>query len=83
MKRCHNCGGRFGLVRHRHYTLHFCTARCLEVWKRVQSDKARQHRFLQWLLPDLSPAVVPVAVRGRVSEQLHRPRPSRTSPGLR
>src|SRR5215472_1491582 len=21
MKRCHHCGGRFGLVRHRHYTL--------------------------------------------------------------
>jgi hypothetical protein len=51
MKRCHHCGGRFGLVRHRHYTSQFCTARCLEIWKRVQSDKARQARFLEWLLP--------------------------------
>src|SRR5215472_14665714 len=29
----------------------FCTARCLEIWKCVQSDKARQARFLEWLLP--------------------------------
>jgi hypothetical protein len=54
MKSCHHCGGRFGLVRHRHYTLQFCTARCLEIWKRVQSDKARQHRFLEWLLPGVA-----------------------------
>jgi hypothetical protein len=51
MKRCHHCGRRFGLVRHRHYTLQFCTARCLEIWKRVQSDKSRRYRFLEWLLP--------------------------------
>jgi hypothetical protein len=51
MKRCHHCGGRFGLLRHRHYTLHFCTARCLEIWKRIQSDKVRQDLFLEWLLP--------------------------------
>jgi hypothetical protein len=50
MKRCHHCGGRFGLVRHRHYTLQFCTARCLEIWKRVQSERARQYQFLEWLL---------------------------------
>jgi hypothetical protein len=51
MKRCHHCGGKFGLVRHRHYTLQFCTARCLEIWTRVQSNKVRQERFLEWLLP--------------------------------
>jgi hypothetical protein len=51
MKGCHHCGGRFGLTRHRHYTLQFCSARCLEIWKRVQSDKARQYQFLEWLLP--------------------------------
>jgi hypothetical protein len=51
MKRCHHCGRRFGLVRYRHYTSQFCTARCLEIWRRVQSDKARQHQFLEWLLP--------------------------------
>jgi hypothetical protein len=51
MKRCHHCGGQFGLVRHRHFGLNFCTARCLEIWKLAQFDKARQHRFLEWLLP--------------------------------
>jgi hypothetical protein len=51
MKRCHHCGGRFGLMRYRHHTLQFCTARCLEIWKRVQFDKARQYQFLEWLLP--------------------------------
>jgi hypothetical protein len=50
VKRCHHCGGRFGLIRHRHFTLQFCTARCLEIWKRGRSDRARQYRFLEWLL---------------------------------
>lgn len=49
MKRCDYCGGRFGLVRHRHYTLRFCAEKCLEGWKRDQLDKARRERFLQWL----------------------------------
>jgi hypothetical protein len=49
MKRCHYCGGRFGLIRHRHYTLRFCAEKCLEGWKRDQLDKARRERFLQWL----------------------------------
>lgn len=50
MMRRHHCGGRFGLFGHRHYTLQFCTAHCLEIWKRVQSDRARQYRFLEGLL---------------------------------
>lgn len=50
MKRCHLCGGRFGLVRYRHYTLRFCTEKCLEAWQRAQVDKARQQRFQEWLL---------------------------------
>jgi hypothetical protein len=49
MKRCHNCGGRLGLVRYRYYTLRFCAERCLKAWKRAQLDKTRQQRFFQWL----------------------------------
>jgi hypothetical protein len=49
MKRCDNCGGRFGLIRHRHYTLRFCEEKCLEAWKRARLERARQQRFHEWL----------------------------------
>jgi hypothetical protein len=33
MNRCHQCGGKFGLVRH-HYLRHpFCSRRCIELFK--------------------------------------------------
>jgi hypothetical protein len=49
MKRCDCCGGRFGLVRHRHYTFRFCSRSCLEEWKQRQYEKVRRQRFLEWL----------------------------------
>jgi hypothetical protein len=60
------------------YTHQFCTARCLEIWKRVQSDKARQYRFLEWLNPGAAslparPASIPARndTRG-VLNRVHR-----------
>jgi hypothetical protein len=49
MKRCDNCGGRFGLIRHRHYTLRFCAKKCLDAWKRTRLEQARQQRYHEWL----------------------------------
>jgi hypothetical protein len=49
MKRCDPCGGRFGLIRYRHYAFCFCRARCLESWMQSQRDRVRQLRFLEWL----------------------------------
>jgi hypothetical protein len=67
MKRCDHCGGRFGLVLHRHYTLRFCAKKCLEGWKRDQLDKARRERFLQWLDQPDNCAGVSWQVRGPLS----------------
>jgi hypothetical protein len=50
--RCHQCGGKFGLVRRTHLTfsgyLHFCTKKCLNAHK-GQIRKAPAKRFLRWL----------------------------------
>jgi hypothetical protein len=63
MKRCNHCGGRFGLVRHRHYTLRFCSENCLEAWKRNQRERAQQQRFLEWLNRPDDAAPVPAGPR--------------------
>jgi hypothetical protein len=39
--RCSFCGGRFGLIRHRHFTKQFCKATCKEQYLQ---DLARQGR---------------------------------------
>ena len=41
MKRCAQCGGKFGLIRHRWYSHQFCSLRC-------------RGRFLNQLAPDAS-----------------------------
>jgi len=33
MNRCHQCGGKFGLVRHRYLWHPFCSQRCVEHFK--------------------------------------------------
>ena len=39
MNRCHQCGGKFGLVRH-HYLRHpFCSRRCIELFKEPVSSE--------------------------------------------
>jgi hypothetical protein len=49
MKRCDHCGGRFGLIRYRHYTSRFCSARCLEHWMQSRLEQVRRMHFLEWL----------------------------------
>jgi|EndMetStandDraft_5_1072996.scaffolds.fasta_scaffold684443_1 hypothetical protein len=44
MKRCHLCGGKFGLVRH-HYVRHsFCSRRCVERFSRAMAEEIRRHK---------------------------------------
>jgi hypothetical protein len=33
MKRCHQCNGHFGLIRHKLALNHFCSRRCLNKYK--------------------------------------------------
>ena len=51
--RCHQCRGKFGLVRRTHLTLsgylHFCNEKCLNAHKgQIRKAPAKQ-RFLRWL----------------------------------
>ena len=47
MKRCHQCGGKFGLVRH-HYLHHpFCSRRCLERFRRPVVEEVLRHKATQ------------------------------------
>jgi hypothetical protein len=39
MKRCHQCGGKFGLVRHHHLRHPFCSLRCLERFRRPAAEE--------------------------------------------
>jgi len=44
MKRCHQCGGKFGLVRH-HYLRHpFCSRRCVERFRRPVAEEILRHK---------------------------------------
>jgi hypothetical protein len=51
--RCHQCEGRFGLVRHYLLTftgyLHFCSKKCVEAHKTERDDNVARLRFLTWL----------------------------------
>jgi hypothetical protein len=42
MKRCHECGRRFGLIRHRWGLHQFCTKVCLERYKTRLLEKGRE-----------------------------------------
>ena len=47
MKRCHQCGGKFGLVRH-HYLRHpFCSRRCVERFRRPVAEEVLRHKATQ------------------------------------
>jgi len=48
-KRCDSCGGRFGLVRHRHFWQQFCTKVCKQNrLQKLASEKERKAQLLQW-----------------------------------
>jgi hypothetical protein len=44
MKRCDFCGGRFGLISHRHLWKRFCRKRCKENYLTTQAQKIEAHR---------------------------------------
>lgn len=44
MKRCDFCGGRFGLISHRHFWKRFCRKRCKENYLVAQARKIESRR---------------------------------------
>jgi len=51
MKRCVQCKGRFGLVRHRHASQQLCSKRCLAQYKsdiRAANELVKLIRKLRW-----------------------------------
>ena len=44
MKRCHYCGGPFGLIRHRHFWKRFCRKRCKENYLTTRARKIAADR---------------------------------------
>jgi hypothetical protein len=49
MKRCSQCGSRFGLVKHYHYRLAFCSGRCKRLYLAEAVLRARRAVFFRWL----------------------------------
>ena len=52
MKRCFQCKGQFGLVRHKFASQQFCSNRCLEKYKsdvRAATEVVKLIRKLRWL----------------------------------
>jgi hypothetical protein len=51
--RCHQCCGKFGLVRHQLLTfsgyLHFCCKKCLNAYESEIRKKVAKQRILGWL----------------------------------
>ena len=44
MKRCHQCGGKFGLIRH-HYLRHpFCSRPCVERFHTLKAEEILDHK---------------------------------------
>jgi hypothetical protein len=44
MKRCDFCGGRFGLISHRHFRKRFCRKSCKESYFAARVQKIDFHR---------------------------------------
>jgi hypothetical protein len=49
MKRCLQCGGQFGLIRHAYFRSQFCSRKCLESHK---LDLERKREWLRWLIAE-------------------------------
>ncbi len=49
MKRCHECGGRFGLVIYRHFSRRFCRKACKERYMLRMRQPRREARSDGWL----------------------------------
>ena len=49
-QRCHTCKGRFGLVRHYHFRLQFCSIKCKKAYMRTLApDLGRIKAWQAWL----------------------------------
>jgi hypothetical protein len=52
MKRCAQCGGKFGLIRHRWYSRQFCSLRCrARFFNQLAKDRDKVRRWLDFLKP--------------------------------
>jgi hypothetical protein len=50
MKRCAQCGGKFGLIRHRWYSRQFCSLRCRgRFLNQLAKDRDKVGRWLDFL----------------------------------
>ena len=51
MKRCDECGGRFGLIVYRHFARRFCRKRCKELYlaRLQQFARASKERWTAYL----------------------------------
>jgi hypothetical protein len=44
MKRCDECGGRFGLIIHRHFARRFCRKRCKDFYLTRLRQRAQESK---------------------------------------
>jgi hypothetical protein len=52
LKRCAQCHGKFGLIRHRWYAYQFCTKTCREGFlRKLTEEKELVHGWLAYLKP--------------------------------
>ena len=49
MARCHHCGSKFGLIRHRIGSLQFCRRTCKEAYQEDRQKEVRLWAFQKWL----------------------------------
>jgi hypothetical protein len=68
MKRCHECGRRFGLVRHQWGIHQFCTRACVRRYKTRLLEEGREW----WLMFARPPVSLSALTYGRVASGLRR-----------
>ena len=49
MKVCHQCGGKFGLVRYHYFRHPFCSRLCVERFKKRQAAEVLRRKIYGWL----------------------------------
>jgi hypothetical protein len=50
VKRCYQCGGKFGLVRYRVLRQCFCSRRCMERYKKLlEAEVLRRKTLFSWM----------------------------------
>ena len=54
MKRCHQCGGKFGLVRYHVLRQAFCSRRCMDRYKKLLEAEVLRRKTLSGRLRHVS-----------------------------